>query len=96
MRIVTVHRTFFWPAAEEFRSQHKDNQVWVSVHDQTTGDNVYIKMSIFTDDVNGFAKKLYISLADKEKTLAEICKLADNLPNPLTMDWMKEQGFEFD
>jgi len=91
--VITPHRDFFYPTIDDWYPNFPRDTVQIRVHDQTTGDNVFIRISVWGYDDCGMEKDFYVSLAEKDATLKQVIKLADNLPNPITKAWLKSQGF---
>jgi len=84
-RVITEHRSFYWPT------------MCVRVHDQTNEGSakVFIRISVWGADDSGMEKDFNVPLAAKEETLRQVLRLADNLPNPLTREWLLAQGFQW-
>lgn len=92
-RVITTHRKFFYPTIDDWYPNFPRDTVEITVHDQTKGDEVFIRISVWGYDVCGMEKDFHVSLAEKLATLKQVIKLADNLPNPITKVWLKSQGF---
>jgi hypothetical protein len=94
-RIITPHRDFFYPTSDDWYPNYPRDTVRVRVHDQTTpgAETVFIRISVWGADDVGMERDHYVPVSEKEGKLREVVKLADNLPNPLTKSWLRDQGF---
>ena len=92
-RVITTHRDLYWPTSDEWYPNYQRNTVRVRIHDQTTGDNVFVRVSVWGADDCGMERDVYVVLHDKQRVIKELCALVDSLPNPLTKTWLRSQGF---
>lgn len=93
-RVITPHRDFFWPTSDDWYQNHARNTVQVRVSSQSTDGQGFVRLSVWGADDFGMERDLHgATAAELQQHLATQLHTADHLPNPLTQEWLTQQGF---
>jgi hypothetical protein len=98
MKNITEHKQFYWPTLDDFRPNFPRNTVCIRLWDMTSNNNSHIQISVYGPEV-GLSIRKYCSVTnekDKQKVLDDYHKVINNLPNPITIEWLLKHGFEYD
>lgn len=92
-KIIITHEQFYWPTCDEWYPCFDRNTVLIRLSEQTIDNNIFIRLSVWGADDFGMEKDFYSTLKEKNKKIKQLKNFIKTFPNPLSVEWLKQEGF---
>lgn len=87
------YRELYWPTSDQWYPNFENNTVRVTLLAHVSGERPFARLCVWGADDCGMELDKFCRAEEIDNTVAELSKLLESLPNPISKYWLRENGF---